>query len=347
MRRSRLRIDIVLAGSLGFGMLFLATSARGQALSPSSDGHFVLDIKECPKTLAEDVRRVVGIEVGDLLRETGESTPASSDALMIRCAGNLAHIEVSGSADSAPLEKLFQLDDFPGDAAPRALALASLELMAARNVIVRERMDGNRNPTPPSPKPEAPKPRPAPVAPEKTAPPPPSEKSNIEAHLGLAAAWQSFPAQHGPTLWGGQLNTSAVFNRLWRMAANAELTTGKNAVSMGETRATLLTLGADFGVERHVGIFAAGVGLGGRIGAVRLSGTSADPAYISATSVWRPWGGPMATAHGLASFGQVALSLTIEAGLPLLKPEGQAGSNVAIALDGPWAAIALGASIRL
>jgi len=344
-RRSGLRSVIGFAIVFG-GSALLATPARGQTLAPANDGRFVLEIQECPRTLADGVRRLVAIEVGDLLRQRADDVAPGGDTLAIRCAGNFAQIEASGGAETAPAEKLFQLDDFPGDAAPRALALASLELMAARNSTVRERMDGNpsSSPLPPTPTPAKP---PAPTRTRTSLPSQPTAAPSTTVRVGLAAVWRTFPATHGPTLWGGQVQASAVFNRLWRGAADAELSTGQNSVSLGQTRATLLTAGANFGVQHRRNNFEAGVGLGGRVGAVRLSGTSADPAYVSATSVWRPWGGPMTSAHVSASLGQFALTAVAEAGLPLLKPEGQAGASVAIALDDPWAAIALGASIRL
>ena len=55
----------------------------------------------------------------------------------------------------------------------------------------------------------------------------------------------------------------------------------------------------------------------------------------------------MVAAGVSASFERVAITLMAEAGLPLVDAQGQAGNSAAIALDGPWAAIAVGASIRL
>lgn|GEM_PF-2198114 len=331
---------------VGFGASTLLTAlARGQALETADDGHFVLAITDCPKALAQDVRRLVGIEVGDLLRESIAGGSPRGDTLTIRCAGNFAQIEASGGAERAPLEKHFDLHDFPGDAAPRALALASLELMAARNSTVRERMDGNRT-QPPPPTPTTANP-PAPTALPASSGSQPRVAPGTVARLGLAAVWRTFPAPRGPSSWGGQIQASAVHGRLWRGAADVDWSTGQKTVNLGQTRATLLTFGANFGVQRRHGNFEMGLGLGGRLGAVRLSGTSAAPARISASTVWRPWGGPMGSAHMSASFGQFTFTTVAEAGVPLLKPEGQAGSSVAIALDGPWAAIAVGASIGL
>jgi hypothetical protein len=331
--------------ALSFG-LTSASPARAEQLDDSGNGRFVLDVTQCPKSLTEGARRFIGIEVGDLLYEDAARAPAGADTLTIRCSGNLAVIEAAGVNDAAPLEKIFNLEDFPGDAAPRALALASLELMAVRNSTVRERIDNNRNATQPEPKPVAMKPS-APATATPVTQPRKSAASSTETRVGLAAVGRMFPAKHGPLLWGGQLQTSTVFDRLWRFSADGELSAGENKVSLGRTRALLLTGGATLGMQGRRGVFDAGVGLGARLGVVRLSGSPADSTQVAAATVWRPWGGPLLAAGLSASFGRVALTLAAETGLPLLEPQGQAGNTTAIALDGPWAAIAVGANIRL
>ena len=49
--------------------LRVAGAARGDAPRPSS-GHVELEVKGCPAVPTAAVRRVVGIEIGDLLLET-------------------------------------------------------------------------------------------------------------------------------------------------------------------------------------------------------------------------------------------------------------------------------------
>ena len=326
----------------------MTMAARAEQNRSVSDGRFALEIKECPKALTEGVRRFIGIEVGDLLYGETEGVPAETDSLTIRCADDFAWIEAAGATEIAPLEKLLHLGDFPGDAAARALALASLELMAARSATVRERIDSKRNSQPPAATP--PSTTPPPVATPRTAALEPSPKSAVfvrETRIGMAGSWRTFPSQHGPSVWGGQVQTSTTVRRIWQLAADGDIARSPNKmVNLGEVSALLLSCGATFGVRTSGDKFGTGVGLGGRIGVARLSGTSADPANVSAATVWHPWGGPMAAASVFGGFGRVALTLIAEAGHALLEPEGKAGGVTVISLRGPWAAIYLGASVR-
>jgi hypothetical protein len=324
-----------------------AAPARAEERRSADDGRFALEVKACPTVSTEDVRRILGIEIGDLLLGETEHVPAGADRLTIRCAGNFAWIEASGPADNQPLEQILRLDDFPGDAAPRALALAGLELLAARSSTVRERMVGKRNSVPPSaskPNQRAASPTSKVVAPE---PSPRHVVSVRQTRIGLAGSWRTFLLEHGPDAWGGQVQAGTAFSRMWQVAADAEVMGARNAVgSLGTTNALLISCGATLGVRIGGNNLGAGLGLGGRIGGVRLSGTSADPANVSAATVWRPWGGPTAAAGFFAGVKWFAATLSAEVGQSLLAPEGQANGVTAISLRGPWAGISLGASIR-
>jgi hypothetical protein len=321
--------------------------AHAEQHRPTGDGRFALEVKACPTVSTESVRRILGIEIGDLLLGQTEGVPAGAARLTIRCAGNLAWIEASGPADNTPFEQILRLDDFPGDAAPRALALAGLELLAARSSTVRARFVGKGNSRPRSRSTPS---RCSAVPTSKVAAPEPSPRSAAstrETHIGLAGSWRTFLVEHGPSTWGGQVQASTIVGRMWQLAADAEVTGARNEVGhLGETSALLLSCGATFGVRAGRSRLGAGFGLGGRIGGVRLSGTSADPVRISATTVWRPWGGPMLTASFLGGFERYALTLSVEAGQSLLASEGQADGVTVISIRGPWAAIAVGASIR-
>jgi hypothetical protein len=325
----------------------IAVPAHADERGSGTDGRFALEIKACPAVSTEDLRRILGIEVGDLLIGEAEGVPAGADRLTIRCAGNFAWIEAVGPGDQNPLEQILRLDGFPGDAAPRALALAGLELLAARSSVVRERMDAKRSPPPVSP--SEPR-RPPTAASSKLAAPhvrPRPAASARETRVGVAVSWRKFLLEHGASAWGGQLQASTTLGRMWQVAGDADVARAHDqAGSLGETTGTLLSSGATFGVRSRGRYYGTSCGLGGRVGGVRLSGTSAHPATVSAASVWRPWGGPMAAASFWGGLARLALTLRAEAGYSLLAPEGQAGGVTVVSLRGPWAAIAVGASIR-
>ena len=171
--------------------------------------------------------------------------------------------------------------------------------------------------------------------------------SKREARLGLAGSWRTFLVEHGPSAWGGQVQASTALDPMWQLGADAEVAGARREVGhLGNVRALLISCGATFGVRAGGNNLGAGFGLGGRIGGVRLSGTSADPTNVSAATVCRPWGGPTADASFFAGVEWFALTLSAEVGQSLLAPEGQANGVTAISIRGPWAAISVGASIR-
>lgn len=325
----------------------MVAPTHAEELGSAGDGRFALEVKACPTVSTQSIRLILGIEIGDLLLGETERVPAGADRLTIRCAGNFAWIEAAGPADKAPLEQLLRLDDFPGDAVPRALALAGLELLAARSSIVRERMVGKGNAAPP---PRSEPSRRSAVPASKVAAPELKSRSAVskrETRIGLAGSWRLFLVEHGPSAWGGQVQASTTLGRMWQLTVDGEVAGGSNEVrQLGSTSVLLLSCGATFGVRSGGNQLGASLGLGGRVGGVRLSGTSADPAAVSAATVWRPWGGPTLAASLLGGFGRLALTLGAEAGQSLLAPEGQADGMTAISIRGAWAAIFLGASIR-
>src|ERR1035438_6996654 len=117
-----------------------ALPAIAQDRASPSSGHVELEVEGCPTVPTAAVRRVLGIEIGDLLLEPSTGEVQDVDRLIIRCAGNFAAVEATGISGGAATERILRLDDFPGDAAPRALALLGVELLAARSAAVRERI---------------------------------------------------------------------------------------------------------------------------------------------------------------------------------------------------------------
>jgi hypothetical protein len=316
------------------GMVWAATvapSAYAEETVSSGDGRFALGIKTCRMVPTESVRRILTIEIGDLLLAEAEGVPADRDCLTIRCSGSFAWVQAIGPAGSAPVERIMSLDDVPGDAAPRALALAGLELLATLSSPVRARIASKHAPLLTSAVAEASEPDPAPAG------------SMRETIIGLAGTWRWFPADHGPSAWGGQVHALSTIGRLWQLAADAEVAGARTQVaSMGETRALLLSCAASAGVHGGSGIFQTSLGLGGRFGFARLWGNSAVPATIASATVWHPWGGPVVTASALGRWGRFALGLRAEVGRSLSEANGLAGGVTAIAVRGSWVAISLG-----
>ena len=315
-----------------------ATSAAGaQASRPGRSGRFVLEIKACPEVAPEAIRRILVIEIGDLLVETGEAVPADSDRLAIRCAGNLAWVEAAADEGAKPVDRTLRLDDFPGDAAPRALALAGIEALAALSPAVRERIQAKQKPAQPGRR----------VADDRaeSAESPPAEGRGLR--VGAAGVWRTFLRNQGVAAWGGQVNLSRELARRWQLEVDVETAGTSRHVALGDTSGLLFSGAAFFGARGGGKSLGVSLCLGGRMGVARLAGSAADAANVSAASVLRAWGGPAAHAGAMVGFGPLALTLSVEAGRSLFTREGAAGGATVLSIGGTWVAISLGGALRL
>jgi hypothetical protein len=316
-----------------------ALPAIAQERASPSSGHVELEVKGCPAVPTAAVRRVLGIEIGDLLLEASAGDVQDVDRLIIRCAGNFAAVEATGISGGAPTERILRLDDFPGDAAPRALALLGVELLAARSAAVRERILRRRTGA-------------AAPAVETVAASPPSAAlptlGGREVRIGVAAVARTFLAQAHPVAFGGQLQASATAMRFGLVSGDVEFVAARKDVdNVGETTALLVSGAATFGPFIGGRRWRAAAGLGARGGLVRESGSSADPARISSSAFVRPWGGPVLSATLSGTLGRrVALAINGEAGWSLSSIDEMAAGVTAISVRGLWVALSIGADLR-
>lgn len=315
-----------------------ALPAIAQERASPSSGHVELEVEGCPTVPTAAVRRVLGIEIGDLLLEPSTGDVQDVDRLIIRCAGNFAAVEATGISGGAPTERILRLDDFPGDAAPRALALLGVELLAARSGAVRERILHRRTGA-------------AAPAVETVAPSPPSAAlatpAGREVLIGVAAVGRTFVAQDHPFAFGGRVQASSTAMRFGLVSGDVEFVAARKDVdNVGQTTALLISSAATFGPTAGGRRWRAAAGLGGRIGLVRESGSSADPARISSSTFVRPWGGPVLSARLSGTLGRVALAISGEAGWSLSSIDEMAAGVTAISVRGLWVALSIGADLR-
>jgi hypothetical protein len=310
--------------------------AIAEESASSTRGHVQLEVVGCPAVPTAVARRVLSVEIGDLLLDASAGEADDAERLTIRCAGNFASVEAHGPSGEPPAERILPFDDFPGDAAPRALALLGVELLAARSAAVRERILRRQ-------------PGAAPAI--ETLGSPPSAGSSGPAHhelrIGAAGVWRTFVQQAGASAFGGRIEASLIALELGIVSVDAEISTGSQEVdNIGRTTALLISSGATFGLLAERRGWSATVGLGGRIGLVRESGSSADPTRVNGATFIRPWGGPMLNAHLSATLGRLALTMAGEAGWSLSSIDEVVAGATAIAVRGPWVAVSLGADLR-
>jgi len=323
---------------LALAVAFTATFPSRAFCEPAgSKGRVVLDIKVCGGPSSEEVRRIVGVEIGDLLVEAAEPAPSTADRLVIRCADTMAWVEATSQAGGKSVDRTLRLDDFPGDAAPRALALAGIEILASLSPAVRERVSVR-----PAPRSEA---TPAPSATVDVPQSRPSTEDNRHPlRLDVAGLWRTFSVAHGASAWGGRIGLNQEFGQHWQLAADVDAAgTSTTGTAIGQARALLVSGGLLLGVHAETQNLGVGVSLGGRIGLAHLAGDSNGRADIAATSVARAWGGPVASLAAFAGVGPLGLIMVVEAGRSLFTSEGLANDQPVLSVGGNWLAVAVGA----
>jgi len=310
--------------------------AVAQESSSPTRGHVQLEVVGCPAVPTAVVRRVLGIEIGDLLLDDSNGEVGDAERLTIRCAGNFAVVEAQGPSTEPPTERILRLDDFPGDAAPRALALLGVELLAARSAAVRERILRRQAEAAPAIQNVA--------TPSLSRAPGPGRS---DLRIGAAGVWRRFMENAGASAFGGRVEVSSTAMKLGVVGGDVEIVAGsKDVDNVGQTTALLISSGALFGLSAGQHRWRATVGVGGRIGLVRESGRSDDPTNVSSSTFIRPWGGPMVNAHLSAALGRLALTIGGEAGWSLSSIDEVAAGATAIAVRGPWIAFSIGADFR-
>jgi hypothetical protein len=307
----------------------LAGLAGRDALATSNggEGKFVLDASSCSPIAEAAIRRIVAIEIGDLLIDAGAASqraPRETDRLQIGCVADVAQVEASAGAGSRRIARSLLLRDFPGDAAPRALALAGLEALAALSPAVRERIQ-NR-PAPPAVRAPA---APAPPGPAAAAPAP-------HVQIGVAIVRRTFPAAEGISTWGARVAWDREIGARWNLAVDLEADGTQTAIALGEASALLGSVagfwGLRLGGRRLGGVLA----LGWRAGVVRLAGDPTSASGLRGNDVWRPWTGPAFSAGLLVGGRSVAARLFVETGITARGARGLAQGETVVAVSGPW-----------
>ncbi len=294
-----------------------------------------LDVGACPDVSAAALRRIMTIEIGDLLVGPSETVSGDTDRVVIACTGALAQVRADGPGRPRALERALALDDFPGDAAPRALALAAIEILAVLSPDVRERIEARQRPRTPVPAP------PLVSAPASTAPPPPRRATFA---VVASAVYRTFFTSHPIAAWGGRLGFRYDLGSRWEIGADGEVANASTSGTLGSISSTLASGAAFLGVRGGGPHLTGGLGLGGRAGIARFEGRPAQGVIGEHAS--HPWGGPILAARARASVGHVGLELLAELGFDLGKANGTEENRTVVTIGGPWLALSAGIGFR-
>jgi hypothetical protein len=325
-------------------LVLLALAAPSRAAEAARDGQIVLQVNACERPFEASLREILLIELGDLLEPEGVMRAADGEAIEITCDANTAKIVGLGARGEVVHHDL-RLDTFPGDAAPRAVALAALEALRAVDPTLAERMEARRAAATPSP----------PVAP---APPPPRAshprpKSSVPSSghpagftrllAGGVARWfMGDPRTLAP---GARLELSRRFTSPWDAGFDLDGSFVRRTVDLGIVEARLLSAGAWVGLRAGSSEWSATGGIGGRLGLALLKGAARDAGSRGHRKA-RPWGGPTLVLRTDAATGAFALALAIEGGLAVAGAEGLSAGEPAIAFTNGWASASASAGLR-
>lgn len=287
----------------------------------------VLKIAGCPAGADTAIRRIVALEIGDLLAEAGET--AETDRLAVICTEELARLQASGPGRPQQVDRTLWLNDFPADAVPRALALAGIEVLAALSPAVRRRVEAG------TAKQEAPVR--APVVQPAT---PPAWRADA------SGVWHRFLGDNGLSLCGGQARIAREVGRHFGLSLDLEAASGSRAVALGRVSGLLGSSGVFFGAHAGSRDLFGELVLGGRIGIAHLAGDP-DATNVAGDRVSRVWGGPALSFRLWAGHGRAALIFSSEFGLALLGAEGLVGDVTAVSVRNLWVSFGLGLGIRL
>jgi hypothetical protein len=293
----------------------------------------------CRPEWESEIRLTLAVELGDesLADEQAPVPNASREGgytLNVLCDDSRVRVVARDSKTAVTLERT--LTDMPDATAPRLIALVAVELLTTFDPALRRRVDA-----------------PAPAKPSKTAPPPSpvvAAAAPEDHRLSVTAGWvyRTFLTPGGVSAWGGTLDGRRVFEGgHWSLGLGVEAAYDERSTSVGQTSALLGSARASAGgrVALPGDMLALSFDVGGRFGVVRLSGDAADPNVVASTVV-RPWAGPVATLRAQVGVSWFCAEIAAEGGWAAVSAKGTVNAASALAASGPWLAISVGIGSR-
>jgi hypothetical protein len=333
---------IAAVASLGLGRAQTARASEGE-----THGEIALEVRACPETFDASLRRILAIELGGLLEERRVGASAT-ESLEIACEAELARIVARGAHEVVHNDVRF--DAFPGDAAPRAVALAALEALRAVDPTLAERIVARRSearsaeratPLPAADARRAPRG----AVPSRASMPAPAVASRGFTRVLAGGAARLFFAEPRTFSAGGRVELGARFRSPWDAGVDVDGTFARRRVGLGTVDARALSSAAWFGVRAGGVAWSVTGAVGGRLGLALLTGA---PIRTGARGhrIVRPWGGPTLAMRTDGAIGLFALALVVEGGLAVAGAEGLSGGAPVIALASGWAAASANVGIR-
>ena len=312
------------------------------AFAATANGQLHLEVDRCPAAPADEVARLVQIELDvELVETAGLGVPWAS----IRCEGTRAHL----TYDRA--ERTIDLKTIDPRARPRLLALALAELASSSRPRPRPPPAPYEREVTPSIPPRSEPPPPVKTSTATPPPPPPAPLTRTatpSAALHVAASalgGVTLFSGAGPPGFGGRAALELAPATLGgRIDVGAAFGSGKT--ELGTVSVLLAGVGIS-GFGRFTGglvVFDVGAGL--RVGFARITGTPRDPSAHDGGTVSGPWTGPFLDARSTFHFGPLQLVAELEGGLVIRPVIGRSDGVPVAAVDGAWFGFHLGLGLE-
>jgi hypothetical protein len=299
-----------------------------------------LEIDPCIVAPAEEIRRVVAVELGALV-DDGHDTNADRTRVTVACQDGAVTLRVDDPITGKSLTRTIELASTLPVARGRLVALAIVELVSASwtelelNPAPRVQPRGQRSSA-------AARDAALSAVLARTDPSMP-----LRSRLSLAASGEKFLG--GTALLGGadlRLARDSFDPVGW--IADAGVHHGSQATSLGNVSTDVIDVGAAVVVHRAWNAWNVHLGGGVRGGAVELSGVAAPMASARGDRFWAPWFGLLALGSlDVLVAHRFTIAATIECGEVLLPVGGLVGGQRVVAVDGAWVQASIGVGVFL
>jgi hypothetical protein len=281
----------MVAGAAGVAVCGAGRAALAQQEHPP----IVLTLDPCAGVDAQEVRRLVPIEMGAPL-VPGAADPRETTRVSLGCVAgdpHTARLEVRNPTTGKTLERVLALGDVPRSDQARLVAIAAVELVAASWSELGHAPEEVAPPPPPPPPRAVPTIVAAPAPPPREPAAPPRWRALV---VGSVRGFGGLPR----VLAGGGLAAQRDVGARFAVAVDGLAEGGTQPASLGSIDSTLLSLGAQVLARVSTGPVTWEPGVGARVGWGRLAGVAGGGTIgVRAGTVSAAWAGPAATLRGL------------------------------------------------